>query len=275
MSNPKEPKDIFMLCESIATEQELSKYFNNLNYKGNFKFDGERVMACKKGEDIILFNRRGNIITYKFSEVVKALSLIKSDFMIDGEVISFDNDFTKLQSRALTKDKVKIAELEKTIPVKFMIFDILSIGEKIIMKEPLKQRLCYLQELLAENKDNHLEMCAYGDIKSLLSLAIEKEGEGIIVKDMNGSYENKRSKNWYKYKLFKEMTITITGFSDNPKGIRATDDLGNAVQIAGFQSNEVKQKLEQEGCATISVQYLAKTKDNRLRFPSFRGLING
>ena len=75
------------------------------------------------------------------------------------------------------------------------------------------------------------------------------------------------------YKLFKETTITITGYTENPKGIRATDSEGNAVQIAGFQSNEVKQKLHQNGYVTIAIQYLQKTKENRFRFISYRGLV--
>jgi hypothetical protein len=115
-------------------------------------------------------------------------------------------------------------------------------------------------------------MVLYDDIDNLLAMAIEENGEGIVIKNMDGCYESKRSKNCYKHKLFKETTITITGYEINNAGIRATDDKQNAVQISGKQSEEVKFLLDTKGMAIANIQYLEKTKDERFRFPSFRGL---
>ena len=269
-----EPKDIFMLADSISNEQELVKMDRN-RYKANIKYDGVRCMAMKKGEDLILLGRRGSIMNKNFSEVVAELKQIKQDFMIDGEIISLDNDFTKLQSRALTKDAVKIRELEKKIPVKFMAFDVVKYGEVVVMNEPLRARLDYLNRLFKDNIFNHLEVVSYDDIDNMLSIAIESNGEGIVVKDMNAVYESKRSKNWYKYKLFKETTLTITGFTENNKGIRATDKDNNAVQIAGHHAQEVMRAMERnDGEAIINIQYLTQSKEGRYRFPSYRGLAN-
>ena len=269
-----EPKDIFMLCESIKTEGELFN-LDTGKYKANYKFDGERVIAVKKGEDIVLFNRLGNIITYKFSEVVNDLRHIPKDFMIDGEIISMDNDFNKLQRRALTKQLDKIKQLEKEIPVKYMIFDIISIGDNILMRKPLRERLTYLNELLDEliSDSNHLELVEYGEIKDLLNRAIENDGEGIVVKNMEGEYESRRSRNWFKYKLFKETTITITSYTENNAGIRVTDEKGFiACQIAGFQSREVKELIDKRGYCNINIQYLSKSNEGKYRFPSYRGI---
>jgi len=266
------PKDIFMLCESIQDKEELKKLDRN-RYKANTKFDGCRCIAVKKGKDIILFGRRNTIYNTKFREVVEALKLINFDFMIDGEVTDFTNNFNLLQKRALTKNLDKIKELEKEIPVKYMIFDILSFGEKSLTNEPLHKRLNLLRNLLSNNKSQHLELVEYGEIDDLLALAISNNGEGIVIKDMFGIYESKRSKGWCKHKLFKETTITITGYTENPAGIRATDNENNVVQISGNQSNEVKQILNDVGYATINIQYLELTKENRFRFPSYRGLV--
>jgi hypothetical protein len=51
------------------------------------------------------------------------------------------------------------------------------------------------------------------------------------------------------------------------------DDKGNAVQCSGGQSVEVKKILDTENKVEIYVQYLEKTKDGRMRMPSFRGLV--
>jgi len=271
-----EAKNLFMLCASLQEEEELNK-LDRTQYKAQIKFDGERVMCLKQGDNIILFNRRGNVITYKFKEVVEAFSKLEDDFLIDGEVINIDEtiggNFNLLSRRALTQKPEKIKLLEKEIPVKFMAFDILRLNTKNLMNEPLEVRFEYLQNVITDDKE-HLQLAKYEDINSCLKKVIEAKGEGIVIKNMKGSYESKRSKNCYKHKLFKETTINITGFTDNNAGIRATDELGNAVQISGSQSNEVKNLLEQNREVSISVQYLTKSKEGRMRFPSYRGLAN-
>jgi len=267
-----EPKDIFMLCESIQEPSELAK-LDRTRYKANIKYDGERVMSVKRGSEIILFNRRGNIITKKFNEVVEAFKKIPSDFMIDGEIIDFSNNFNLLSRRALTKDLDKIKALEQEIPVKFMAFDILSYNNKNVMNEPLTKRNEILNDILKENTSQNLEVVEYGEIDEMLDKAKRENGEGIVIKDMNGVYESKRSKNWIKHKLFHETTLTITGYTENPKGIRATDNKENAVQISGYQSDEVKNLLDSVGYCEVFIQYLSQSAEGRYRFPSYRGLV--
>lgn len=258
-----------MLCESMQDMNEIKK-LDRGRYKANTKWDGERVMAFKRQDDVVLFNRGGNIVTHKFMEVVNVLKTIKNDFIIDGEVIAYDNDFSKLQRRALTKDLKKIEALQKEIPVKYMVFDILFYAGKTLMRETLESRLVCLSQVIQDSE--YVELCEYGDIDNLLMQVIEENGEGIVIKDMLGTYESKRSKNWIKHKLFKETTITITAFTDNPKGIRATDDEGNAVQVSGHHADTLKSAMESKGKVLVNVQYLTKGKDGRMRFPSYRGL---
>lgn len=264
-------KDVLMLCESIHNEAEVLK-LDNKKFIANIKYDGCRVMAIKKGEDIILFGRGNTIYNSKFKEVVEELKQIKEDFIIDGEIISYDNNFGKLQKRVLTKDFKKIEKLQKEIPIKYMIFDIISIRDNNIMNEILSERLIILNDLFNNYSFKNLELVEYGDISLMLQRAKDKNGEGIIIKDRNGTYESKRSKNWIKYKLFKETTLTITGFTENPAGIRGTDNNENAVQISGHNANEVKAVMEKNGYCDILVQYLSISKDGKMRFPSYRGL---
>lgn len=263
-------KDIFCLCESNQNEAELLA-LDSERYLANVKEDGVRCLAIKKGTDVFLVGR-GNTIYKNFREVVETLSKIEGDFIIDGEVISVENDFGKLQSRVLTKDKNKILALEKTIPIKFMVFDILELNGNSLMRLPLRERLVNLENLLFKQQNSYLELCKYAGVKEMLEFVKSKTYEGVVVKDLNSQYESKRSKAWIKYKLFHETTLTITAFTENPKGIRATADDGTAVQIAGLQSNEVKYKILQEGFATINIQYLTKSKDGKFRFPSYRSL---
>jgi hypothetical protein len=154
-----------------------------------------------------------------------------------------------------------------------MAFDILSYDNKNIMNEPLTYRNKILKIILEFNTGKNLEIVEYGEIDEMLDKAKSDNGEGIVIKDMNGVYESKRSKNWIKHKLFHETTLTITGYTENNAGIRATDNKENAVQISGYQSNEVKSILDNVGYCEVFIQYLSQSKEGRYRFPSYRGLV--
>lgn len=271
------PQELFQLCESIQTKdtERVKQLSQDKNYIGNQKFDGERCIMIKTNDKLIMLSRGGNIITYKFPDITENISC-EDNFIIDGEIISLNGDFSNLLTRALTQNRTKIKELVNKIPVKFMVFDILSLNDKVLMNEPLRNRVEELKGFMDKNfsENDKLEMCKYGDINELWNEVIENDDEGIIIKDLNASYEaNKRSKGWLKYKNFKETTITITSFSENPKGIRGETDEGVKVQIAGSNSQEVLNEFENKGYATINIQYLSQSKSNgKFRFPSYRGL---
>jgi len=271
------PKELFQLCESIPTKDtaQLEQYAQDENYIGNQKFDGERCIMIKTSEKLIMLSRGGNIITYKFPDIADGVSC-EDNFIIDGEIISLNGDFSNLLTRALTSNPIKIKELVNSIPVKYMVFDILSLNDKVLMNEPLRNRVEILKGLMDKNfsENDKLEMCKYGDIKELWNEVIENDDEGIIVKDLNASYEaNKRSKGWLKYKNFKETTITITSYTENNAGIRGETDEGIKVQIAGGNTQAVLNEFENKGYATINIQYLSQSKSNgKFRFPSYRGL---
>ena len=261
----------FMLCHS-TTEEEAMK-LDNTRWKANYKWDGERIVAIVDKGSVLLLNRRTRIKNEQFKEVVEELSSLP-DCILDGEVISKDNNFNKLQGRAGTQDKFKLALKEKSVPIDFMIFDILQLDGELLTAETLNNRIEKLNCLfdgLGEFK--HLKVCEYGNIAKLLQEAKDGDMEGIIVKDMEGRYEGRRSRLWLKLKLWKEAIITINGYTTNNAGIRAETKDGIAVQISGQQSEGVKQQLDTGKEVSIYIQYLEKTKENKFRFISYRGMV--
>ena len=271
-----------MLCQKLS-EDKIKEWFNldsryyKAEYKANIKYDGERIIAIVKDGKAELMNRRGNNKTEFFPEVVKAIEeytekycLIKS-FILDGEVITYEDDFHKLQRRSKTKDTFKRKLLEKEIPVKYMVFDILESDNINLMNKPLKERLLWLPKF--QQLVNSVERVEYGEIKEMYEQAIKEDREGIIIKEMKSPYENgKRSWNWLKCKFFKEMILEVITYTENNAGIRVEDNEGNVVQVSGTQHKEVKDKIDTNGKLKIEVQYLEKTEKGRLRNPSFRGI---
>lgn len=263
----------FMLCQK--TTEEESENLSETDYQAQIKYDGERIIAVVIDNEAILINRRGKICNLHFQEIVEDLKVLPN-CIIDGEIISLDDDFSKLMKRAMTKTPSKFKQLQIDVPVKYMVFDVLGIGKatnKINL--PLRNRINDLNILFNGLEFKHTEIAKYDTIKNMLIQARAEKREGIIVKNLNGKYEGRRSENWKKLKFFQETTLIVTSYKSNPKGIRVEDDKGNACQIAGEQHNEVKDKIDSTGQAEIYIQYLTKNADtHRYRFPSFRGLVN-
>jgi ATP-dependent DNA ligase len=260
---------VFMLCESIR-EDALNKLKGD--YLANEKYDGERIIAIVIDSDVLLMNRRGKICNFHFSEIVEELKKLPN-CILDGEIISFDEKFETLQSRALTKNPYKQEELTKTIPCVYKVFDILKFGNDDLRQLPLRQRLKYITiNLNAFEFLSHIEFCEYDDISFILDKVKRKEGEGIVIKEMNSYYEGRRSDKWIKCKLFVEGELKVIKYQVNNAGIRAEDSEGNAVQVAGYHTQELKDKIDKDGSAVIIIQYLSRTKEGRYRFPSYRGL---
>ena len=49
----------------------------------------------------------------------------------------------------------------------------------------------------------------------------------------------------------------------------------NICQVAGYNADEVKAVMKEKGSCEINVQYLTISKEGRMRFPSYRGVVNG
>ena len=75
-----------------------------------------------------------------------------------------------------------------------------------------------------------------------------------------------------KLKTWESVDLKMCKYTINPAGIRLENLDGIAVQCSGIQAEEVKKQIDQNGFAIVEIQYLEKTKDGKLRFPSFKSL---
>jgi ATP-dependent DNA ligase len=280
--------EIFSLCQPISEVEFLNqkewrvRRFLNSSYKANIKFDGERVMANVKNGDVTLMNRNKRCVNANFKEVVDELKKLKGEYILDGEVMSIDDDFTKLQKRALTKDKKKQEEMIKQIPVMFMVFDILKIKNnevnEVIQDKDLDIRITHLNSFEKQiDKDsldkNTIKVAEFKNVKEMYNQAKAEKREGIVIKNLSSSYSVGRNySNWYKLKFFKEDEFIAVSYTENPKGIRVENKEGNAIQVSHKDKDKIKEMIDKDRKAVIYIQYLTKSKDGKYRFPSYRGL---
>lgn len=197
----------------------------------DYKYDGNRYQIHLNytilGPSVIIFNRKGNVVTSQFPDVQKQISSYNRqekyptgfNCILDGEIYPINRDGSPaphklMATRVHSKNK---EEAVKKVPVKWVAFDCLKYNDEVLIDLPYKERLEKFKEL----PDQAHRMEEGGDALAFYNQAISHGFEGIIVKDANMAYEpSKRSKGWAKYKPPRiELDVVILGatYGENSK----------------------------------------------------------
>ena len=184
------------------------------NYYVDAKYDGNRYQIHKSQDlSVIIFNRKGKIVTEQFPDVEdQMLELEVDDFIIDTEIYPINIDGTPAPHKKMGKrvHKLDKEEAVRECPVKMVAFDILYWKNVSFLDLNFKDRLERLswllpKDLIAKGFDNQTIEGAY-------NTAISLGFEGIMIKDLDMVYQaGKRSNAWLKYKPARiSLDVVIT-----------------------------------------------------------------
>ena len=120
-----------------------------------------------------------------------------------------------------------------------------------------------------KNEDEFLEV--YFDITETY------KKEGVVLKNMKGLYENKRSANWCKVKTFFSEDLRVIGIEkgkvgkqfENTLGALIVDFKGIPVRVGSGYTEEERNLFIKTPPKLIEVEYKSITKDGSLFHPSF------
>jgi bifunctional non-homologous end joining protein LigD len=209
--------------------------FTSDDWTFELKLDGYRLLAAKRGHDVLLLTRSGQDYTDVFPEVVRAVKALPHDSVIlDGEVVVMDAQgkpsFARLQRRGRLKNTIEIGQAAVELPATFFAFDLIAFEDFDLRGVPLIERRRLLPEVVPK----------LGALRSLD--IIPREGElmfrevtklgleGIIAKKAASTYTSGRSANWLKIKAARTGDFVIVGYTQ-PKGTRP---FIGALQLAEF-----------------------------------------
>jgi len=202
-----------MLCNNEIyelTQQNLQKFENHIK---EYKYDGCRALFEITRNDIRIFNRYAQDITFKFPEFVdiaKKLIVNWDNFkriLIDGEIISQKDDFREVLARTSLFNPSEIRIRAYSYPLVFMVFDILEVGDETLYDLPLLARKKILWDTL--NDTERVRKVPYFEQVEDLS----QFKEGIVAKHKFGQYYPfVRDKNWIKLKRFEYSVAEIKGY---------------------------------------------------------------
>lgn len=211
-----------MLCERLSSSEEILEKLGG-KCIAEYKYDGERIQAHKKGDEIILFSRRLENISNQYPD---AIGLVKTfvkakNAILEGECVATDPDtgemrpFQELMHR---RRKYGIQKAMEEYPVFLFMFDVLYVDGKDLTVKPYPIRRRALEEAIVESDRVKISKCIVIDnveeMEKFFLEAIENGCEGLVCKSItkDSVYQaGARGWLWIKYKrdYKSEMTDTV------------------------------------------------------------------
>lgn len=193
--------------------------FNREGWIFEPKIDGTRCIASAK-KRVLLSNRRLADITYRYPELASALSSLRVECVLDGEITVFRKgipNFRSLAERDHQNDPIKRDYLSRAMPASYVVFDILHLNGSSLMHLPLKERKSILfRELEADLEDSETVTLIDSfseNGEDYFQAALKMGIEGVVGKRLESLYlPGTRSPDWVKIKKSLKLDLVVGGY---------------------------------------------------------------
>ncbi len=266
------PKVSPMLCASDGAPTSAEGWLYEL------KLDGVRIIAGKEGDEVTLTYRSARDTTAAYPEVARAVrALATPRAVLDGEIVAFDDkghpNFQRLGQRIHLTRPADVQRAMLAVPVVFMLFDLVAIGDRDLSPLPLVQRKRLLRRLVPAagvmRVLDHLE----GDGEALLAFCRQRHLEGVVAKRAGSPYRQgpKRTGDWVKMKCERDEDFVVVGYK---RGERGRGELG-ALDIATYEGDDlvVRGKVGSGFDQKELDRMLAKLEALKIDKPSLKGKL--
>ncbi len=177
------------------------------------KFDGYRMLAFVQNKKIRLMSRNNQNWTSHFQNITTALKKLSlTNAIFDGEIVLLDkkqrSNFQLMQNA------------EPDAPFVYFIFDLLYYDGHDLTALPIIERKKILKKILPKKSpvlrfSDHI----IGSGSKVFAKSCKLGLEGIVSKNINSPYLQKRSREWLKIKCQKRQEFVIGGYTP-PQGSR-------------------------------------------------------
>jgi ATP-dependent DNA ligase len=158
------------------------------------KWDGFRCLARREGGEVALTSKSGKPLARYFPDVAEMLRGLKEkEFLLDGELIIPVGDalsFDALQLR-LHPAESRVRKLAAEHPAELMAFDLLEIGGKSLVDQPLSRRRQALERFYSKNHVGNLQLSPVTDDREIAMRWLGRSGgalDGVIAKRSDLEY---------------------------------------------------------------------------------------
>lgn len=223
----------------MKAREQNEKTLANILYPAfaQIKYDGTRLITQVKNGELLTRSRNGS--KFYFIEQLRAsIESILPDttLMIDGELVFRDKSTGKLldrkKSNGLATQCIKgVNPYDSDLyePV-YLVWDFVIEGENLPYIKRFKElelmvNLADSNIILAESHVVH----SLDQAKAIYTKYLEKGEEGIILKNIDAQWENKRSNNLVKFKDEFEVDLRIIGWELGKPNSQFKNTVGNLI----------------------------------------------
>ncbi|MEW1823862.1 ATP-dependent DNA ligase [Streptomyces sp. NPDC088196] len=182
------------------------------------KLDGIRVQVHRDGDVVRLYTRTLDDITDRLPELTAAAMELRGErFILDGEVISFDEDgrprsFQETAGRV--GSRVDVATAAETVPVSPVFFDALSVDGRDLLDLPFAERHAELAQLVPEPMRVRRTLVSGPEdvpaAEAFLAETLKRGHEGVVVKGLDAPYNaGRRGASWLKVKPVHTLDLVV------------------------------------------------------------------
>ena len=198
-----------MLAERITTAEEALERMQG-RAAVEYKLDGERVQVHKGKDRVELFSRRLEKITSHYPDVAAAVKSIKSDVILEGEVVAVNSEtgeYLPFQELMHRRRKHGVEEAMENYPVVMNFFEVLYAGGESRTDLTYLERRKLLKKIIGGIKDSTVRLIEQTiaekpeEIDRFMATAIENGCEGVMIKHTSSTYRaGAREYAWVKLK---------------------------------------------------------------------------
>ena len=211
-----------MLAERLSSIEEILEKLGG-KCVAEYKYDGERVQAHKKRNEVALYSRRMERISDQYPDAVELIrsSVNAEEAILEAECVAMDIETSELlpfQELMHRRRKYGVEEAMEQYPVSLFMFDALYVDGKDLTLEAYPSRRTQLEKAIKENDRvkpaKQIKTSSLKELEKFFEEAIEDGCEGLICKSvgMDSVYQaGARGWMWIKYKrdYKSEMTDTV------------------------------------------------------------------
>ena len=178
------------------------------------KWDGYRALASVGGGAVAWRSRRGIDLGGTYPELDEVVTLLGDhEAVLDGEIVALDasgrSRFELLQNHA-----------SGAAPAHFMVFDLLRLDGRSLLRIPYVERRAALEDLLAaDGRHVHVPATFGTDRELALDASRRFDLEGVVAKRADSVYQpGRRARTWIKVKNQRTQEVVVVGWRPGEGG---------------------------------------------------------
>jgi bifunctional non-homologous end joining protein LigD len=202
----------------LAVPGELPAAAEDPQWRFEMKWDGVRAVSYVRDGKVRLLSRNDLDVSRSYPEILGVPAPLASrEAVLDGELVTFDAhgrpSFGRLQERMHIADVTVARRLAERVPVVYLVFDVLVLDGRSLLRSTYVERRELLEALGIEGATWRVPPSFGGHGADVLAASRENHLEGVVAKRAASTYRpGARSPDWRKIKHQRMQEVVVAGW---------------------------------------------------------------